>query len=260
VAEALTSAMLAEAGFRHAFFTRRGGVSPAPWESLNFAANTGDEPARVAENLGRAAAVLGVDVGRIYFLSQVHGVDARRIDEGDDRSVVARAEGDVTLSGVPGVACGVRSADCVPVLIADRASGAVAAVHSGWRGTVQDVVRAGISALRALSGESGDLVAAIGPHIEACCFEVGADVAAELTACSAAGERALAAAGPKPRIDLRQIVRAQIEAAGIPAGQVDDVRGCTVCAPGLFHSYRRDGARSGRLLSAIVARRPARCG
>ncbi|HVY48283.1 MAG TPA: laccase domain-containing protein, partial [Minicystis sp.] len=157
-AEALTSPLLAAADFAHAFFTRRGGVSPPPWGSLNFAASTGDDPARVDENVRRAALALGVPAARIYYLSQVHGVACVKLDGGEDRAEVVRREGDATLATAPGVACGVRSADCVPVLVGDRASGAALAVHSGWRGTEQDVVAAGVAALRDAIGGRGDLV------------------------------------------------------------------------------------------------------
>jgi polyphenol oxidase len=249
-----TSPLLEAAGFRHAFFTRNGGVSPPPWDSLNFASNTGDSRERVAENLEIAARALGVAASRVYFLSQVHGTDARPILAAEDRASVLQVEGDVTLSSAPDVVCGVRSADCVPVLVGDRATGAVCAVHSGWRGTTKNVVRSGVDALRALLGAPGDLIAAVGPHIEACCFEVGADVAAELAACSRAGARAVVPRGEKARVDLRMTVRAQLEAMGLGPGSIDDVAGCTVCRPELFHSYRRDGAKSGRLASVIAVR------
>jgi YfiH family protein len=171
----------------------------------------------------------------------------------EDPEEVILSVGDVTLSRSPGVACGVRSADCVPVLLADRRTGAVAAVHSGWRGTVAGAAPAGVAALRELVGGEEDLVAAVGPHIEACCFEVGDDVAAQLAGCSSAGESAvIRAPGRKTHVDLRRIVHAQLEAAGIAEGRIDDVRGCTVCDKERFHSYRRDGKVSGRLLSAIV--------
>ncbi len=250
----LRSALLDAAGFRHAFFTREGGVSPPPWDSLNFAVPVGDDPESVRENLRRAAAALGVPPARLYMPSQVHGTASRVLTGAEARDDVVRSTGDVALSRVPGVACGVRSADCVPILVADRGTGAVAAVHSGWRGTVAGAAGAGVAALRALSGGEGDLLAAIGPHISACCFEVGDDVAATLAACSPAGDGALVTApGRKTRVDLRRIVHAQLEAAGVEPGRIDDVAGCTVCEPGRFHSFRRDGARSGRLLSAIVA-------
>jgi polyphenol oxidase len=256
---ALTSPLLERAGFCHAFFTREGGVSQPPWDSLNFAASTGDDPAAVRENLARAARLLGVLPERVYVLSQVHGTAYRVLSGDENWDDVVRSVGDITLSRSPEVAAGVRTADCVPVLVADRSSGAVAAIHSGWRGTVANVVRAGIAALRDLAGGSGDLCAAVGPHIERCCFEVGPDVADELARASSAGRAAVDEAD-RPRVDLRRIVRAQLEAEGLGSEAIDDVPGCTVCARSpsgtgapYFHSFRRDGKRSGRLLSAIVA-------
>lgn len=250
---ALRSELLGSAGFSHAFFTREGGISAPPFDTLSFAVSVGDDPAAVRENFARAAGHLGVAIDRVYVLSQVHGTAHVELLGDEDRDLVVRAEGDITVSRAHGVACGVRSADCVPVLVADRASGAVAAIHSGWRGTVANATRAGVAALRIVAGGAGDLVAAIGPHIEACCFEVGADVAAELARCSSAGDAAVIA-GARPRVDLRRIVRAQLIAEGLGPDAIDDVRGCTVCDRRRFHSFRRDGKRSGRMLSAIVAR------
>ncbi|WP_438041169.1 peptidoglycan editing factor PgeF [Sorangium sp. So ce128] len=256
-AEALESPLLAAAGFSHAFFTRRGGVSAPPWDTLSFAIALGDDPAAVRENLERAARRLGIPAARLYFLSQVHGVEARVLTGEEDRDDVVREVGDVTLSRVPGVGCGVRSADCAPILLADRRTGAVAAVHSGWRGTVRRVVVEAARALRSLAGPGADLVAAIGPHIEACCFEVGDDVAADLAACSSAGAAAVVrgAPGARPHVDVRRILKAQLTEVGLDATSVEDVPGCTACDPARFFSYRRDGHRSGRLLSVIVAGR-----
>jgi polyphenol oxidase len=263
-AEALRSRLLDEAGFSHAFFTRRGGVSQAPWDSLNLAVGVGDTAEAVVENLARAARALGVPPQRLYFLSQVHGSDFRVLDGTEPQEEVVRMVGDITISRTPGVGCGVRTADCVPILVADRASGVVAAIHSGWRGTAARVVVTAVNALRELIGGSGDLIAAIGPHIEVCCFEVGDDVAAELARASSLGEGALErsrsqGANPvegsgKPRVNLRRIVRAQLGELGIAREAIDDVLGCTVCDRERFYSYRRDRDRSGRLLSAIVSR------
>jgi YfiH family protein len=253
-AQARHSALLVRAGFEHAFFTRNGGVSEPPFDTLSFAVNVGDRPEHVAENMARAAKLLGVDAAKLYLVSQVHGVVAHELRGDEDAANVRQRVGDVTMSRAPGVACGVRSADCVPILVGDRATGAVAAVHSGWRGTVAGAAGAGVTALRSLVGGRGDLVAAIGPHIEPCCFEVGEDVASSLSSCSNAGESAVdRGRGAKPHVDLRRIVRAQLVAAGVDDDAIDDVAGCTVCEAAHFHSFRRDGARSGRLLSAIVA-------
>ncbi len=252
MAQALHSALLAGAGFRHAFFTRRGGVSAGPYASLNAAASSGDEPARVDENLRRCADALGVERGRLFFLSQVHGVVARALRAGDDAGLVARESGDIVLAAEPGFACAVRSADCVPVLLGDRQTGAVCAVHSGWRGVELDAAGAGARALLALAGPGADLVAAVGPHIAADAFEVGDDVAARLEAASPAPGAVRRPPGGRPRVDLRAIVTAQLLRAGVRA--IDHVDGCTVAEPDLFFSFRRDGAASGRLLSPIVAR------
>jgi YfiH family protein len=227
-------------------------VSPDPYATLNFAASTGDDPANVAANLERASALLGVE--RIGFLSQVHGTHAVRLDGREDPRELVRVEGDATFSTVEGVACGVRSADCGTILAGDRETGAVVAIHAGWRGTELGVVEAGIAALREAIGSRGDIVAAIGPLIESCCFEVGADVAARLASCSALRERAIVKrVGEKAFVDLRAILEQKLSALGV---ETDQVRGCTVCDRARFFSYRREGKVSGRMLAAIVCLTP----
>lgn len=266
-AEALSSPLLIGAGFTHAFFTRRGGVSLPPWDSLSFSVATGDDQAAVTENRIRAARRLGITERALHYLSQVHGTEAQELRRGDDPDEVVHRVGDITLSSTPYLACGVRSADCVPVLLADRRTGNVAAVHSGWKGTLARVATIGVLRLRQLGGGPGDLVAAIGPCISACCFEVGDDVAARLAQASSAGDSTLSwgpaspnaarqsgSSAPTRRVDLRKIIRAQLVEIGLADHCIEDVAGCTFCDPVRFHSYRRDGARSGRLLSAIVAR------
>jgi YfiH family protein len=163
-----------------------------------------------------------------------------------------RRKADAIVSATAGVACGVKVADCLSILLADRKSGAVAAIHSGWQGTCANVVSASVGALRDAIGDAGDLVAAIGPHIEICCFEVGEDVAERLAACAPFVETVDRRRGPKPHVDLRAIVRAQLVALGIDEDAVDDVRGCTKCDAARFFSHRRDGETSGRLLAAIA--------
>lgn len=260
----VTSPLLERAGFAHAFFTRWGGVSEGAFATLSFATPAitgveGDALENVRENARRAAEHLGVDAGLLYFLSQVHGVDARRVDGALDRIAFARLQGDATFAVDPGFACGVRSADCGTILVGDARSGAALAIHAGWQGTERGVVRSAIDALRAaLTGRAdADLVAAIGPHIEACCFEVDVDVAARLAACSTLGEAAITRAeGAKRFVDLRAILTTQLEASGVAPDRIDHVRGCTKHTPERFFSYRRDGKVSGRLLSAIVSRGP----
>lgn len=251
MAESITSALLAEAGFRHAFFTRRGGVSEPPFDSLNFSSSVGDAPAAVAENLARAARSLAIPSARLYFLSQVHGTVSHRLRGGEAPEDVCRWEGDITLSQEPEVGCGVRMADCPAVLVGDRRTGAVAAIHSGWRGTVAGAVPAGLVALRELLGGPGELVAAVGPHIEQCCFEVGEDVAQQIASVTGAGESIIDRAHEKPHVDLRRVIDDQLKRHDVQ--EVDHVAGCTMCDAARFHSYRRDGTVSGRMLAVIVS-------
>ena len=252
-ADCLTSAVLTEAGFRHAFFTRKGGVSEGPYATLNFSRAVGDAAERVARNVALAAEVLGVTPGHVYYLSQVHGKVAHVLDGTEAPESVITLEGDALVSRATHVACGVRSADCVPILVGDRRSGAVAAIHAGWRGVVRGVVEAAVATLRAQAGSAGDLVAAIGPHIRVGAFEVSDDVAEELAAASPVAG-VVERGGTKPHVSLVRIVRAKLEALGIAAGSIDDVGGCTVTEPERFFSFRRDGKVGGRHLSAIVPR------
>lgn len=254
-AEFLTSSLLSNAGFTHAFFTRNGGVSPPPYASLSFSVSAGDSPDNVRENLVRAARILSVEPEKLFYLSQVHGRVLREVDGHSDCRRMLDTEGDALGSSDPSVACGVRSADCVPVLMADRRSGRVAAVHAGWRGVVAGAVESGVDWLKAGASGQADLVAAIGPHISVASFEVSVEVAAELAGVSPDPGVVHAEFGAKPHVDLRALVRAKLLSAGVSPGSVDDVAGCTVLDAARFFSFRRDGARSGRHLSAIVARR-----
>lgn len=248
------SPLLQAAGFRHAFFTRRGGVSSGPYESLNFSVAVGDSAQNVAENMARAARVLGVAPERVYFLSQVHGRAVKLLADDEDRLAVLHEQGDAVVGMNGDLACGVRVADCVPVLIGDKASGAATAVHAGWRGTVAGLVASAVERLREAVGGTGELVAAIGPHISVQNFEVSEDVAAELAGASPDSGVVDRASGPKPHVNLRRILRAQLRALGLADTAIEDVGGCTVGEPTLYFSYRRDGRQSGRHLAAIVPR------
>jgi hypothetical protein len=176
------SPILAGAGFRHAFFTRLGGASEGPFQSLSFSTAVGDDPHHVDENLRLAGALLGVEAERILYLSQVHGREARFYDSAELRSNLITLEVDAIGGSEPSNAYGVRSADCVPILLADQTSGGVMAIHAGWRGVVAGVVEAGVACLRQKLASAGELLAAIGPHISTPAFEVSDDVAAELLA------------------------------------------------------------------------------
>jgi len=250
----LTSPVLGRAGFRHAFFTRSGGVSSGPFASLNFSVAVGDDPVNVTENLRRASLALGVAPGRLYFASQVHGSAAELAEPHVDIADFVRREADIVVGRSPELACGVRTADCVPILLADPRTGAVAAAHAGWRGVAHGTVTAAVTALLGpTSNDASELLAAIGPHISLAAFEVSDDVAAELLRASP-NPNVVERSRLRPHVDLRSIVRAQLETLGLSSAAIDDVPGCTLSDAENFFSFRRDGKKSGRHLSAISPR------
>src|SRR5436190_19291938 len=162
--------------FLHGFSTRAGGVSAAPFDTLNLGARWGDLPANVAENRRRLRRAFGV-AGPLCVARQVHGAAVVRVRAGDDPAAIASVEADALVTGDAGVAVGIFVADCIPALIVDPRTGAVAAAHAGWRGTVAGVLPAAVRALAAeFDARPDDLRVALGPAIGACCFEVGAEV------------------------------------------------------------------------------------
>lgn len=248
----LSSALLSEEGFRHGFALRTGGVSEGAFSSLNLGRAIGDAPAAVEENHARLAQAVGYS--SLYELSQVHGRVVRLVTERESPVDLRREEGDALAGKGTGLALGVRVADCVPVLLADRRTGAVAAAHAGWRGAALGVVGESLRTLaEAFGTDAADVIAVIGPHIRAPHFEVGPEVAAQLGA-SAPGAPIVTQRFPKPHVELAAVLRHQLVAAGVPRGAIDDLGGCTFAEPERFFSYRRDGGQSGRHLAVIVGR------
>ncbi len=158
-------------------------------------------------------------------------------------------EGDALVTNCPGLSIGVRTADCVPILLLDTRSRAVAAVHAGWRGTAAQIVACTLAKLTANYGTSpSDVYVAIGPAIRACCYEVNDDVAERFTAWP---ESVLVSAGAKIRIDLAKANGLQMIASGVPPEQIFDCELCTACRLDLFFSFRREPTNPGRMLSVI---------
>lgn len=229
----------------HAFSTRSGGVSEGAFASLNLGLSSGDDRERVLENRERFRRAGGFR-GPIQVGHQVHGavVNAAPLAPG--------TQGDALVTAAAGVSLGVFVADCVPLLLEDSRTGAVAAVHAGWRGTAARVAAAAAEAMQARYGtRPGDLVAAIGPSIKGCCYQVGREVVAALGDLPdpAAFVRH---AGENATVDLQEANRQILAAAGVGTIHLSGM--CTHCDSEHFFSYRRDGERSGRMLAAIEAR------
>jgi hypothetical protein len=243
------------AGFRHGFTTRAGGVSEPPFASLNLGWKWGDASDRVAENHRRLLAVAGATA--MFRVVQVHGVRILRVRGADDAALVAAQEADGLASSELGLGLSVHVADCTPILRACPETGACAALHAGWRGTVAGMAAAGVRNMVAQFGcRPRDLCVAMGPCIGACCFEVGPEVATAFRAAMpSAGENGviLSPAGKKDRIDLRRFQRVQLEAAGVPPESIDASTDCTFCDPRVrFFSFRRAGRATGQLVGFIV--------
>lgn len=253
--ELLRSPLLSEAGFAHGFSTRQGGVSAPPFDSLNLARRVGDDPDHVETNYARFAAALGIAKEALYEVDQVHGNDVVDTHAGTV-DALRDVKADALLATRAGVAVGVRVADCVPVLLADTTLGYVAAVHAGWRGVASAVVSKALEALVTAGAKPDRIVAAIGPHISVSHFEVGEEVVSALSS-AAHGADYVDRDHPRPHVDLAAVLVAQLVSAGVRPDRVDRIPGCTFAEPARFHSFRRDGKASGRLLGAIVAREPA---
>lgn len=160
-------------------------------------------------------------------------------------------EGDALISNTPGLTLVIRTADCLPILIADPENRAIAAVHAGWRGTVQQIL---LETVRAMSDRFGsrpqDLAIAVGPAIGECCYEVGAEVAEQFSGFFPK----LQSPKGKARINLAEASIRQLRRNGGSLGQIDPSGLCTRCLRDLFHSYRRDGNAAGRMFSGIGIR------
>ena len=243
------------ASFRHGFTTRAGGVSAAPYATLNLGSKWGDSPDKVAENRRRLLVASGARA--MFAVSQVHGTRVVRVAAGDDPEAVRAEEADGLCGDGAGLGLSAHVADCVPVLIADPRTGACAALHAGWRGTVAGVATEGVAALiRAFGCRPENLRVALGPCLGLCCFDVGPEVAAAFEAAwpgAHAQGVVVETAGFRPRIDLRQCLRLQLEAAGVLAEHIDASSDCTACDPaGRFYSFRHSGRLTGQLVGFIV--------
>lgn len=244
------------AGARALFTTRRGGVSVGPYASLNLASGVpglarrggggggdndaagsrrvGDDPLAVQANRARLANAVGLPFDRLARGRQVHGSRVRRVRRARRWLSPQEAPADGQAVAGRGMGALVLVADCLPIVLAGEE--AVAVVHAGWRGLDGGIVAEGIRAVQELGG-GAEVVAAIGPGAGGCCYEVGPEVHARFAGYPEAHQGR--------RLDLKQVARTQLEAAGVPA--VHDVGLCTMCAdPTLFFSHRRDGGVTGR--------------
>ena len=195
------------------------------------------------DRLDTLIARLGLDQFHAACLKQVHGNGVVVVRD----LVAGRPEGDALVTTTPGILLAIATADCLPVLLrASRPQACVAAVHCGWRGLRAQVVDATLKVMRdELGVRAGDVSACLGPAIEMRCYEIGPEVQVPF------GDRSITRTGERLHLDIAAEVRMQLEAAGLAASRIAHVDLCTRCHPDLFYSYRRDGARTGRMINFV---------
>jgi YfiH family protein len=251
------SPLLDAVGVPHAFSTRAGGVSPAPFDSLNLGlardADLKDDPANVEENNRRLIAAIGCGGRDRCWVSQVHAADVCAVRPGAKFDNGPRA--DALVTDDPARVISIKYADCVPILLATADGRAVAAVHAGWRGLVAGVIRAAVTRLTELTGSPGaDLIAAIGPCIGPDAFEVGPEVAAEFRRAFGPEAPLKPGHGDRSHASLPCATVLQLVAAGVNIARIDTTDRCTYAAPADFFSHRREGPATGRMAAIISVR------
>ena len=271
----------------HGFSTRTGGVTTAyrPEQragELNLGLTQSDASENVDENRRRFLKALGTPEAKLVTLRQIHSSLVRRVRIADAKRV-AGWKGDGMMTDEPGLLLAIQTADCIPVLVADRKRRAVAAFHAGWRGTLKRIVEGGVNRMRVEFGSRPeDLVAAIGPGIGACCYAVGEEVRTEFTSqfahtpelffevsdadpvrekypllfltARAPGHSNL---GPSLHLDLMEANRRQLLDAGLAADAITVVGDCTRCQNNRYFSYRAEQGFTGRMLSVVGVRTAA---
>ena len=244
----IRSQLLADHGVTAIFSLRHGGVSPPPFDQQNFGAGLGDDARHIEQhlkNLIDAAALPATP----HQADQVHGVEILQCG-GAGR--MHKQPADILISRERDVALAVRTADCLPILLADPKAGVIAAVHAGWRGTAGNIARRAVNAMIQYGAKPEHLLAWLGPCIGPCCFAIGADTAATLHHCCAGAATHIATTPSGIFADLHEINRLQLANAGIDDTHIEIDVACTACDHSRFFSFRRDRGATGRHL-AIVA-------
>jgi YfiH family protein len=239
------------AGLPHGFLGRRGGVSTGVAAGLNVGLGSGDEPAAVADNRARAAAAV-LPGARLVGVYQVHSPDC--VTVGEPWGEGERPHADALVTDRPGVLLGIVTADCAPILLADREAGVIGAAHAGWKGAFTGVAENTVRAMVALGARAESIVAVVGPCIAQGSYEVDEAFRARFAAADSATVRFFDPARPgRWQFDLEAYVAARLRGAGV--GQVETLGLDTYSAPERFYSFRRATHRGeasyGRQISLI---------
>ena len=244
-------------GIRHAFTTRIGGVSPAPFDSLNFFERNGDSVENVRKNYQLLSDAAGFDMSRAVGNRQIHS-DLVRFIRAEDAGRLLWEErpydADAMLTDVPELPLVAFSADCCTILLYDPTCRCVGAVHAGWKGTALGIaLKTLVAMMSAYGADPMTIHAAIGPSIGACCFETDADVPDAIRAeLSESADRFIERRGDKYHVDLKQINRLWLLRGGLDPRNIEVHPGCTMCHPERYWSHRRLGSRRGGQIAVIA--------
>jgi YfiH family protein len=241
-------------GIQHGFFDRSGGVSQGLYATLNGGVGSDDAPENVAENRARMARALGIAADRLITPYQIHSPEVATVEA--PWTPDSRPRADALVTRTPGLAIGVSTADCGPLLFADAKARVIGAAHAGWRGAFTGVIEGTIAAMEKLGADRGRIAVALGPAISQPNYEVGAEFVERFVAADSANARFFAAS-ERPghaMFDLNGYIAARLERAGIR--QFEDLRLCTYADPARFYSFRRTTHLSepdyGRHINAIA--------
>src|ERR1700690_27564 len=235
----------------HAVFTRRGGVSPEPWASLNVGGTVGDEVTRVRENRYRSFAALGRSIDSLFDVWQVHSADPVIADAPRDPEQQL-IQADAGFTEKPEVTLYMLFADCVPILFYDSKQGVVGLAHAGWLGTVRGMASAAVTKMRAHYGSKPEnILAAIGPSIGVDHYEIGADVISKVgESFGSDAERLIETRDGKTYLDLWSANFIQLEKSGVEKIEVAGL--CTACHLDDWFSHRAERGKTGRF-GAMIA-------
>lgn len=243
--------------------TRLGGVSAPPFDTLNMSFSTGDEAASVLENRTRFLSAVGIDPKEIVTCRQVHGTHLEQVGKEDrgrgaSSQETAVKDCDGLMTDEAGVPIVLNFADCTPLLFYDAGHQAIAISHGGWRGTEADIAGKTVSMMKETFGsDPKDLLAAVGPAIGPCCFEVGGEVIKQFSHLFSREEMVLLTRkdkGEKYHFDLPRANLILLQRAGIREEHIDASGVCTYCREDLFYSYRKSGGRTGRHMVVMCLR------
>ncbi len=244
---------LANGRIQHAIFGRQGGLSPAPFDSLNLSVSVPDEKARVYANRRRAFGLFGRDTDTLVHAHLVHDRRVATVTSASNGTWIEHVDGIITNQ--PGCGLTMNFADCTPILLYDPVRQAIGLGHAGWQGCVRDLPGAMVAAMQAEFGSRPEqLWAGIGPSIGPCCYEVGEPVIGAVRSVFDQPEQFLVPqpGQERPHLALPQANRQNLLRAGVPAAQIELSDLCTACRTDLFFSHRAENGRTGRFGSIFL--------